>query len=396
MITIEEAKRWVQDKTFELEDTWISTDQSVGYVLSQTLLAPMNMPSFRNSAMDGYALMRSDLDNGLRKFSVVGEIQAGSVKETSIESGQAYRIFTGALLPVNADVVVMQENTNRGEKEVEINTYDATAGANIREIGEQTKSGDILLEKGHVLNPASVGLLASFGISGLSVVRKPSVGILTTGNELKQVGQELRAGEIYESNSFSLRAALHQCGITAIEELAVLDNEENTIKDIGRLLENCDLLISSGGISVGKYDFVKSALEKNEVEEVFYKINQKPGKPMYFGVRSEKLIFALPGNPASLLVCFYEYVLPALNKLMGRSFEPYTLRKELDEEIDFKGSRPEFLRGRIAENRVEILEGQRSFMLKSFAEANCLVYIHGEKRKLPKGSEVEVHPIYRS
>lgn len=394
MISIEEAKRWVQDKTFELDDVWMSTDQSIGFVLSQRMLAPMSMPSFRNSAMDGYALMRKDLDQGLRKFSVVGEIQAGSVDETLLHSGEAYRIFTGALLPENADVVIMQENTNRGETEVEINVYESQSGSNIREIGEQTRSGDVLLEKGHVINPASVGLLASFGISGLSAIRKPRVGILTTGNELKHFGQELKAGEIYESNSFSLRAALQQIGITEIEELTVLDNEEQTIRDVGKLLEKCDLLISSGGISVGKYDFVKSALEKNDVEEVFYKIDQKPGKPMFFGVRAEKLIFALPGNPASLLVCFYEYVLPALNKLMGKSFDQNAIIKELDVDIEFKGSRPEFLRGRIQGRSVKILEGQSSFMLKSFAEADCLVYIHGEKRMLPAGSEVEVHPIF--
>ena len=183
-------------------------------------------------------------------------------------------------------------------------------------------------------------------------------------------------------------------GFTDHKQLTVTDDIDRTTKEIGTLLAECDVLIISGGISVGKYDFVKEALEKNGVDEVFYKIKQKPGKPMFFGIKSEKLIFALPGNPASLLVCFYEYVLPALNKLIGKSLPPVVLEKTLIKDIKFGGMRPEFYRGSYKDDEVHVLEGQSSFMLKSFAEANCLIYIHGEKRTLLKGEKVEVHPIY--
>ena len=394
MISIKEARNWVLDKSFVLDEMTVPTDLSVGYVLAQDVMAPMDMPSFRNSAMDGYAMLKSDLDAGLRRFMVAGEIQAGSTESHRISSGEAYRIFTGALLPENADLVIIQENTNRGEEEVEVKLYENNEKENVREIGEQTRRGELLLGAGHEINPASVGLLASFGISSVMVIRQPRIGILTTGNELRQFGQDLRPGEIYESNSYSLKAALHSKAFNEIEALTVSDEKEKTIRDIKALLDRCDVVISSGGISVGKYDYVRDAMEQNGVEEVFYKINQKPGKPMFFGVRNEKLVFALPGNPASLLVCFYEYVLPSLRKLMGKEHELRTVSCQLESDWHYKGSRPEFLRGRMKGEKVSVLEGQSSFMLKSFADANCLIYIHGEKRALPAGTEVEVHPIF--
>lgn len=394
MVTVEEARRWVLDKSFPLEEEWLPVEFAVGRVLAQDVLAITDLPAFRNSAVDGYVFLRNDLDNGMRKFKIAGEIQAGKSTGILIDKEQCYRIFTGAVIPENADIVIMQEATDRGAEIVEVKDYQKNQKTNIRETGEQIRKGQIALAQGHQLNPASIGFLVSFGIHEVPLIRLPRIAILTTGNELKKPGDQLETGEIFESNSFSLKAALMQNGFNRYIERYVSDDLVQTRKAIGDLLAESEVLIVSGGISVGKYDFVREGLEYNDVDEVFYKVNQKPGKPMFFGVKSEKLVFALPGNPASLLVCFYEYVLPSLNKLMGKNPLIHCQIKTLINDLEFSGTRPEFFRAIFRSDDVEVLTGQNSAMLKSFAESNCLVYIHGEKRKLIKGEKVEVHPIF--
>lgn len=394
MISIEEARKWVLDKSFLLDEELIEIDRSVGMVLARDITASIDIPSFRNSAMDGYSVLRSDLETGMRTFKIMGEIQAGRAEKVVLKSGEAYRIFTGAVCPENSDMVVIQEKAKRTGDVVEFIGVSHDGKSNIREIGEQIKKGEIALKAGHVINPASIGLLASFGISEVPVYRKPRISVITTGNELKKAGEDLLHGEIYESNSYSLKAALAQHDFEIYSQKTVVDDQKATSVDIGKLISECDALIISGGISVGDYDFVKKSLEENDVEEVFYKVDQKPGKPMYFGVKGEKLVFALPGNPASLLVCFYEYVLPSLKKRIGLNPNLRIKHVKLKNDFHFSGPRPEFFRGRASEDFVEILTGQSSFMLLSFAEANCLVYIRGEKRIIPSGSPVEVHYLY--
>lgn len=394
MISIEEARKWVLDKSFLLDEEMIQIDRSVDMVLSQDIAAAMDIPSFRNSAMDGYSVLRSDLENGLRTFEVKGEIQAGKTEKIVLKSGEAYRIFTGAVCPENSNMVVIQEKAKRIDDIVEFTGVTPDDKSNIREVGEQIRKDEVALKACHVINPASIGLLASFGISEVPVYRKPRISVITTGNELRKAGEDLLHGEIYESNSYSLKAALAQHDFEIYSQKTVVDDEQATVRDIGKLISECDVLIISGGISVGDYDFVKKSLEENNVEEVFYKVNQKPGKPMYFGVKGEKLVFALPGNPASLLVCFYEYVLPSLKKRIGLNPDPRIEQLKLKNDFHYSGLRPEFFRGRASEDVVEILSGQSSFMLLSFAEANCLVYIRGEKRLITSGSPVEVHYIY--
>lgn len=396
MISIEEARKWTQDKSFPLSEELLPLEDAIGRVLAHDILTDIPQPSFRNSAMDGYAMLRSDLDSGLRTFKVAGEIQAGKSEVIRINQGETWRIFTGAVAPENCDMVVIQEKTDRGSAEVEVKQYDQGDGSNIREVGEQLKKGETALSAGHRINPASIGLLRSLGVSEVVVHRLPRIAVVTTGNELKEPGEELGLGEIFETNSITLKAAMSQHGFHIDTHIKVKDSLENTVEAIGKAIEEHDVLILSGGISVGDYDFVKEGLEKNGIEEVFYKVHQKPGKPMYFGVKAENLVYALPGNPASLLVCFNEYVLPSLRKLRGeRGFlQPPMFKLKLKHDHFFKGPRPEFFRGRFKGDEVEVLTGQASFMLKSFAEANCLIYIHGDKRTLEAGSEVEVHPIF--
>ena len=393
MVSIEEAKIKIQEHVSMMDAEEISIGEALNRVLAKDIQSPLNLPSFRQSAMDGFAVMRADLEQGRRHFKVVSETQAGLTSEKILSSGQAIRIFTGAVVPTNADIVVIQEHTKFEEDDLEIVEYSSMNNSNIRSSGEQIKKGESALEKGHIIHPATIGFLASMGIGHVMVYRKPKITIITTGNELKEIGQELGLGEIYESNSRMLKSSLLNSSYSDVKEKRINDDYEKSVSQIKEALNETDVLILSGGISVGKYDFVKRALEENGVKEVFYKIKQKPGKPMYFGLKGEKLIFALPGNPASLLVCYYIYVLAALNQMSGKNVPNEVQIKKLVSEYIFKGDRPQFLKAKSYGTKVQLLEGQSSFILKSFAEADALVYIHGENRTLHKGSEVEVYPF---
>ena len=393
MISIEEAKKRIEEYCRPLGAQQRAVQDSLGDILYKDLIAPIDLPGFRQSAMDGFALKREDLEKGIREFRIAHEIQAGPAKSLTINSGEAARIFTGAKVPDDTDVIIIQEKTEYTDESLKILEFSSNQKSNIRSQGEQIKKGSVALKKGHQINPSSMGFLYSMGLQKIDVVRKPSIAMITTGNELKKAGSVLLPGEIYESNSAMMSAALAQNGFRIKEEKRVEDTLDETIKQVELSLSENDVLIISGGISVGKYDFVKQALEENGVQEVFYKIDQKPGKPMYFGVKEGKLIFALPGNPASLLTCFYIYLLPALYIISGQKRLVPEQRKKLVSGFEYRGDRPTFLKALIKEDSVEILDGQMSFVLKSFAEANALVYLHGENRMIEKGSEVEVIPI---
>jgi len=393
MISIQEAKDRIEQYCHQLSSEKRTVQGSLGYVLFEDLISPIDLPGFRQSAMDGFALKRADLENGIREFKIISEIQAGPAEDVELNSGETARIFTGAKVPDLADIVVIQEKTEYTDHVLKILEYSSNDKANLRSIGEQIKKGSVALVKGHEVNPSSIGFMYSMGLEHIDVIRKPKIAMITTGNELKKTGTNLLSGEIYESNSATMFAALEQNGFDFSEQQRIEDTLEESVRQVKLSLEKNDVLIISGGISVGKYDFVKRALEENGVQEVFYKINQKPGKPMYFGIKNDKLIFALPGNPASLLTCFYLYLLPALSMISGRKFMNVKKMKTLVSSFEYRGSRPVFLKAFAKEDSVEVLEGQMSFILKSFAEANALVYIHGENRMLEAGSEVEVIPI---
>lgn len=394
MIEIEEARKRIKSAVYPLNSELCKIEHANSLMLAEDIISPVDLPGFRHSAMDGYAMQRRDLGSGIRKFRIQQEVQAGHTNPMTVESGHAVRIFTGAVVPDNADIVIIQEKTELQKDVVLVTEYSGNEKSNIREKGEQIKKGEIALKSGHQINPATVGFLSSMGITDVRVYRRPRISVLITGNELRIPGEPLELGEIYESNSNMLQAALGDNQFQLLELARVKDTEEATVEQIGELLRSSDVLIISGGISVGKYDFVKRALELNGVTEVFYKINQKPGKPMYFGEKSGKLIFALPGNPASLLVCFYVYVLDALKLLAGRTeifeFSMFTLSHDHHK----KGERPEFARAIYKDARVSILSGQGSNILKSFAEANSLVYLHPGNQTLSKGDMVKVLPIF--
>ncbi|MFL9829357.1 gephyrin-like molybdotransferase Glp [Flavobacterium sp. ST-87] len=389
MIQVAEALKIIGENSVQMSISKIKVSKSLGYVLAEAVYAPINMPPFRQSAMDGYAFTHSEL----AQFEVVSTSQAGDFLEDKIQKNQAVRIFTGAFVPDDTDTVVMQEHTRVTDNLLQIEKMPLP-GANVRAKGEQIKKGELVLDANTVITPAAIGFLACLGITKIKVYEKPKVAILVTGNELVSAGKKLPKGKIYESNSVMLEAALKTIGIKKTTVFKVKDSLKKTKMVIESCLSNFDVVLISGGISVGDYDYVKEALLKNGVTELFYKINQKPGKPLFFGRKENKLVFALPGNPASSLTCFYVYAIPALKKLMG--FEavhlPETKRK-INTAFKNTSGKTLFLKALYDDEKVTVLESQSSAMLNTFSIANGLIVVPENVTALEANDEVTVLPF---
>jgi len=387
MISIDEAINLVKSKSKALfKETVLSIEKSGGYLLSKDVLSPINMPPFRQSAMDGYALhLHDDL-----LYVLVGEVKAGDGHQPILKKGEAVRIFTGAAVPDTANAVIMQEKVIIKGSELVIENQ-LTENYNIRAIGEQVKTGDLALPKDTKLTPAGIGYLASLGISQVSVYKKPSIALLTTGNELIDAGEALSHGKIYESNSKMLQNALYNLKFYDIHFYKVEDDYEKTLSVLNEVISENDLVIISGGISVGDYDFVGKALQELEVQEHFYTVKQKPGKPLFFGTKNDTLIFALPGNPAASLTCFYIYVHIALQKMMNKNdVELPRIKAKSTNTFTKFGDRPQFLKAIYNHGEVTILEGQSSAMLQTFALSNALVFVPEPISKIEINDTVEV------
>jgi molybdopterin molybdotransferase len=389
MIQVDEALSIIEKNSCKMPIRKIKVTKSLGFILAEAIYSPMDMPTFRQSAMDGYAFMHGEL----QEFNVVSTSQAGDFSNKKIKKDQAIRIFTGAYVPDNLDTVVMQEHTTVKTKTVEI-TKMPDRFANVRNKGEQIKENELVLENNSMITPAAIGFLACLGITEITVYTKPKVAIVVTGNELVKVGKKLSEGKIYESNSIMLEAALHGIGIKKIETFRVKDNLKATKRVLKSCLATFDVVLVSGGISVGDYDFVKEALLSNGVEELFYKINQKPGKPLFFGKKDKTIVFALPGNPASTLTSFYIYVHPALKINMG--FEAIHLpkiRRKITTQFENTSGKTLFLKGFYDAEKVTVLESQSSAMLNTFAVANALIYLPYDVVNIEKDQEVLVIPL---
>ncbi|RZS92526.1 gephyrin-like molybdotransferase Glp [Aquimarina brevivitae] len=387
MISVPEAISFIQQIPISHKIQEVPLSDAGYKILGRTTVSKINMPPFRQSAMDGYAVQ---LHNSAA-YKVIGEIKAGDAVDIELAQGEAVRIFTGAPVPKTANCIIIQEHTER-KGDYFIATKNYTANQNIRPVGEQIKEGDIALKKGTMLTPAAIGFLAGLGFAKVPILPAPKVGIITTGNELVEPGNPLPTGKIYESNTIQLQACLSKAGINGITTYKVQDDYPSTVNTIANAMANNDLILISGGISVGDYDFVKEALQELAVKQTFYKVNQKPGKPLYFGTHDQTYIFALPGNPASSLTCFYIYVIPLLHRLLGY---PHTgLKKavfKLSKALSKPGSRAQFLKAQVKDGECHILEGQNSSMLHTYSVANALAYIPENLTSLQAGENIEVY-----
>lgn len=395
MISVDEGKKLIQETVSNDKIIEIEISKGVGYTLANDVYAPINFPSFRQSAMDGYAIRFEDFLVS-NSFIVQDEIQAGENKYIVLEKGKAIRIFTGAKVPDGADTVVQQEATDYASDTdgnlKTINIQLATCNSNIRSVGSQCKHNDLILKKGTSLQAGTISLLANLGIGKIDVYQKPRICILNTGKELLKLGESLQDGKVFESNSFSLVHVLKQMHLDITEINWVDDDLEKTKKAVEHSLSQCDFLLITGGVSVGDYDFVLESLKQNNVEIIFHKLKQKPGKPLLFGKQENKFVFGLPGNPASVLTCFYQYVYPALRQYLGfTNVDLLKIKLPLQNSYSKKAGLTHFLKAIVHENKVEILDHQESYKMNSFAVANALVEIDAEKEMVEKGELVNTY-----
>lgn len=359
-------------------------------ILAEAVIAEYDTPPFHQSAMDGYAFSYENWDK-LSPLEIIGEVKAGDLYNKNLLPGNAVRIFTGAPLPGGTDTVVMQEKVIIIDKKIKIADENLQPGSNVRLKGSQTRMGDVALQKNQKITPAGVSYLAGMGIHEVSVYTKPTIGIIVTGKELVKPGTPIQDGKIFESNSYGLTAALNQIEINPASIIVTDDDEIEIREAITHGLTN-DILIITGGVSVGDYDFVPTCLEQCGVNKIFYKVKQKPGKPLYFGKYQNTLVFALPGNPAAVMSCFYEYIIPAISQFTKLDVYPrYSL--PLANSYEKKADLTYFLKGRIFDGMVEILNSQESYMLNSFAYADCLVELSEEKEQYNKGEMVTILKI---
>ena len=390
MISVQEAKKIISENVSSLEPVILPLSQAVGLLLAEDIYATTDIPAFPQSSMDGYAFSFEGWKQH-KKLKVVGEVAAGSNEAFSLAPENTVRIFTGAAVPVCADTVIMQEKVKTQNGELIIEDETLQPGNSVRSRGSEIKAGTLALEKGSVLLPPAIGFLAGIGIKEVKVYPNPSISIIITGNELQQPGQPLQHGQVYESNSFALKAVLQQLQIGDADILFATDKLDTVTATLKEALNKTDVVLLTGGISVGDYDFVLQAATACDVEKLFHKIKQRPGKPLYFGKKENKLVFGLPGNPSSVLTCFYQYVIPSLEKLSKRKISLQSFKAPLAKAFQKNTGLTHFLKGFYDGKTVLSLDAQESYRLSSFAKANCLIQIDEEITSLKEGELVAVY-----
>jgi molybdopterin molybdotransferase len=369
---------------------------SLGRILAEDIHAPCNVPNQNNSAMDGYAFNADDMaSTSETSLTVIGTAFAGKAYEGGIKKGQCVRIMTGAVMPEGADTVVVQERvTLEGDS---IRFADGPKrGMNMRYAGEDLKQGQVVLPDGHLMRAADLGLIASLGIGEVKVYRKLRVAFFSTGDELASIGQELLAGQVYDSNRYTLHGMLTRLGVEIIDMGVVRDEPVLLEQALIEAASGADVILTSGGVSVGEADFMKQLLEKLG-QVVFWKIAMKPGRPLAYGKVGNAHYFGLPGNPVAVMVTFYQFVREALLVMMGQSVPTPTplLKAVCTGHIKKLPGRTEFQRGTLyldedGEWKVRPAGNQSSGVLRSMSEANCFIVLDESVGNIEAGMPVQV------
>lgn len=374
LLPVSEALETVLNNTNELETEIVSIHDAFDRALAEDIRSKLTQPPFDASAMDGYAIRFEDLGKPLK---LIGESQAGKSFEGILKNGETVRIFTGAPVPNGADTVIMQENTSRSDDQITINECRAK-GINIRATGEDFKIGDILLKKGAKITARHIAVIAAGNVDKVCVYKKPRVAILSTGDELMDVGTQIGPDKIVNSNVPLFMSLVAENGGVPINLGTARDTIEDVKTKIAKV-KDADIFVSIGGVSVGDYDIIQDVLKEAALKVHFWKVAMQPGKPLVFGDFSGTHYFGMPGNPSSAYVCFVNFMLPAMRKMMGLNDLGYqTSHAILDHDIQEGGSRMNFMRAIYKENNegVKIVSArfsQSSALLKTMSEANCLL-----------------------
>ena len=398
-LSFEQALQRVQDSVSAIKARRsVTIREAIGCVLADDVTSPMDIPPFINSAMDGYAICSDDLtESGEINLKVIGKSFAGRPFEGDIKAGKCVRIMTGAIVPQGADTVIMQEHAVVDGDTIKINP-DHQKGQNVRHPGDDFSTGDMIIKAGERLSPAKLGLLASVGVTQLNVVRTPVVAFFSTGDELKGVGETLKPGDIYDSNRYILFGMLQKMGVQCIDMGVIPDIKEKIELTLKEAAHCADMVITSGGASVGEADFIKQILD--DIGQVsFWKIAMKPGKPLAFGKIDNALFFGLPGNPVSAMATFYQFVQPSLRILEGETLDGgITLRAKCISTLKKRPGRKDFQRGVLSSNEqgelvVDTTGIQGSHMLSSMSKANCFIVLARDDGNIEPGTLVEVQPF---
>jgi molybdopterin molybdotransferase len=393
LISVSEARRRVLDAIPALEAEMTSIDAALGRVLAQDVRATGDVPPFACSAMDGYAVGAGPAG---RTLAVAGESRAGAPSDHALSSGEAIRISTGAALPLGADAVVRQEDVAESDGRVEIRAAVSEL-ENVRAAGEDMKAGQLVLSAGTLLTAVELGAAVAAGAAELRVARQPHVSVLSTGDELRAPGEPLGPGEIHNSNAPMLAGLATRLGARVSPPARLRDDRAATESALAQAVEQSDLVLVSGGVSVGPHDHVKPALATLRVEEVFWGVALQPGKPTWFGVRDGKLVFGLPGNPVSAVVTFTLFAWPALAALQGAAQPRSRPQARLGTAVRRNPAREQALRVRLEYDQgapVAIPNGpQGSHIVSSLLGADALAMIPSGDGELPRGAPVVLEPL---
>lgn len=394
-MSVTQARQYIQQFLSPVQEIeTIAIKQSLGRTLAAPITSAMNVPGHNNSAMDGFAFRHAEAAQPLK---IAGTALAGSPFTGSLPAGGCIKIMTGAVIPAGVDTVVMQEHTSIQDDLVMLSKVPPL-GANIRLAGEDIAMGQTVLAHGHQVQPADMGLLASLGIAEVQVYRRLKVAFFSTGDELVSVGKPLQTGQIYDSNRYSLWGMLQALGADAYDLGNVADDPDALENTLLQAAAEHDVVITSGGVSVGEADFMKQLLAKHG-QVLFWKINMKPGRPLAYGKIGQSHYFGLPGNPVSTMVTFYQFLQEALKCLMGsNSTLVPSFRVECVTAIKKALGRTEFQRGILFKEgsdwKVKTTGEQGSGILSSMSQANCFIVLDEQSGTIEAGSQVEVQPFY--
>ena len=381
MISLKKAKSIISENIFILKDEKVNIKQSVGRILRENIVASFPSPRFDNSAMDGFAVRAGDTKNATAdkptELKIVDISSAGTPSDITIGLGECIQCMTGAEIPKGADSIVMVEDTSGFSDNSHVKVMiPVPHGAHIRKKGEEINIDDLLIKKGTRVTANELGTCATFGYGKLSVSKKPKISIFGTGNELVEPGEKLAKGQIYNSNLYVFKDLAEKAG-SKIEMSEVIKDDKDSLKSfLSEALEVSDIIISSGGVSMGRYDYVRDVFIDLGVKEHFWKVAQKPGKPLFFGTKENKLIFGLPGNPVSSFIGFMEWVWPVLITMMGEKSEK-SIYGILDEPFPRERTKHRFLFGRAKYRNGKLIchptNRIGSHMLTSALGANCIL-----------------------
>jgi molybdopterin molybdotransferase len=402
MITVQKAQLIIRKKIQPLGFETVSLKSAGNRILAKDITASFPMPRFDNSAMDGFAVRAVDTEGAGKPspitLKMAGVSSAGKPSHIILEPGQCAQCMTGAAIPDGADAIVVVENTNGFSDSKTVKIFqEAKIGDHIRRQGEEIEESDVLISRSTCITPSEMGTLATFGYDKVTVMKIPKIAIFVTGSELIEPGNKIKMGQIYNSNLYMFAELAEKSGVQVVMQEVIKDNKDSLYKLMSEALHTCDVIISSGGVSMGRFDYVREVYTELGVQEHFWKVAQKPGKPLFFGTAKSKLIFGLPGNPISSFICYMEYVHPVMQDLQHKKRDPKH-QAILTEKFPVESKKHRYLFGRSwIDGHGKLLCSPASkvgsHMLTASLASNCILESPPSKQGLNAGDKITINPL---